>query len=266
MVTNLRYFGMYHVGVSATENIAIADSVSGKETVVSIKDIPFLRFRLGEYGEEQVGFIKRTMEEFKYSTAIVEVNDNGVDGDIENLRELSGTAAMFYYVDLSEEEYKSIISGGTLNVSNKLAMALKEPNFERLILVDKTSTLDMIWLNTMIKSVAKQLGIKESGIGMCESPMCLSADRCCLNAVQAREIAAKYNFNTDVALSSANHQSMSQCSCIRHYDVVCDILAPVKKEKKAVKGNSKAEREDGDTVRAPKKPVIKKRYTYQNYI
>lgn len=218
MISSLRITGKYNIGVSANDTIMMGDNE------VSLKDIPIVRFKLGSYGAEEVEYIRSTLSKFRYSSGIIEVNDDARLFEMEYVSSLKDIAGILYYVSVTDEIYRS----NMFNASDKLLRAIKEDNFEKVILVDNTTCLDIIGADALIKRVAKALGIGTDRIGMCESPMCLAAGVCCISAVDARDIASKYNFNTEVAIHSANHQSMDTCSCVRHFTVKGDIEAPIK--------------------------------------
>ena len=248
MVSSLRVHGKFDVGVSANDTVMMGD----KE--VSLKDIPIVRFKLGSYGQNEVSYIRDLMSKLKYSSAVIEVNDDSNIIEVETLKSMSDIAGILYYVVIDDEKYKS----EQFAISQKLSEVMKLSNFEKVVLLDRTETMDMIGADALIKRVAKALKIPVDKVGMCESPMCLSAGGCCLSAIDARDIASKYNFNTDVALHSANHQDMEMCSCVRHFNVISDIAAPVKKVSTR-KSNGEGKK---STSSKPKNKV----YSYRNLI
>jgi hypothetical protein len=90
-------------------------------------------------------------------------------------------------------------------------------------------------------------------MGICSSPLSFD-DMACLTAVKAREIMSRYSTTTDVALPSANHQSMNCCGCIRYVTVTEDIPAPSDGKQKQASGNKKNS-SDESKPKANKVPV-----------
>lgn len=247
MISSLRVHGKFDIGVSANDTVMMGD----KE--VSLKDIPIVRFKLSSYGQDEVNYIRLIMHKLKYSSAIIEVNDDSNISEIEVLQSMSDIAGLMYYVVIDDEKYKR----EQFEASTKLSGVMKLSNFEKVVLLDRTETMDMIGADALIKRVAKVLKIPVDKVGMCESPMCLSAGVCCLSAIDARDIASKYNFNTDVALHSANHQDMEMCSCVRHFNVTSDVEAPIKK--------ISTRKSSGESKKSNSKPKNKV-YSYRNLI
>lgn len=268
MITNLKLHGMYNIGINSSNQI----NVNG--TVVSKKEIPFVRYAFPYYGEAEVNYIKETMEKFNLSTHLVEIHTEEtinfmnlpesvatpVDkktealSSINALKDLVGKVALYIYVSLDDtDSANKKLDDSKIDI---LRTALMLTSFDRIMLIDRTSCIGMATAKEIIKNTAKDLGVGDI-IGLCSSPLCMGADdskMACLSAVQARALAAKYNASTDIALPSANHQDMSTCSCIRHFVVATDIAAPEDTKKKTA---SKPKKEKATKEKVEKEPKAK---------
>ena len=132
------------------------------------------------------------------------------------------------------------------------------------MLVDKTTNLDMVNAKKIISKLAKELTVKQEDIGICSSPLCMNGELACLTSLKARELAAIYSSNTEVALPSANHQCMNCCGCMRFFDINSDTVAPedkVVKKAKSVSSNSKE-----TTKKSTTKQNNASKFNYKSFI
>lgn len=202
-----------------------------KKVLLSIKDITFIRYKFDKYGADELNFIEKAQKVFEYSTHLVEIHE---DLDVDELNNLmgfiqeNGHIALFAHVDVTDKEVD------TGRVSDDTLEFLEEHLCDRIILDDKSAKLDQMSLHTIVSRLASDLGIARDTIGICDSPLSFG-DRVCLTAVKARELSAMYCEKDDVPLPTANHQSMSCCSCIRYYIQDGDVTCPAAKASKAAK-------------------------------
>lgn len=248
MITNIKLTGMYNIGVNDSNNI----DVNG--TNVSLKDIPFVRYAFDKYGTDELDYIKRSMQKFAHSAHLVEIKlTENTDEYLEVLSEILDKVAKYIYIDVTQQDMDS----NTMNtlVLSKLAEACSKCRFDRIMLVDKTTNLDMVTARKFIKEVSVRTGVTDKKIGICSSPLCMTDNLACLTAVTARELAAVYATSKDVVSPSANHQDMNCCGCMRFFTVTSDIEAPagkVKKvkEKKDKPDTPKQSKSSGNTKKA----------------
>lgn len=199
------------------------------------KDIPIIRYRFKKYTDNEVKYIEDMMSNLNRVTHLAEINLDEHTSD--NIKKLP-TMAKFIYSAITEDEVQS----ASLSVEKlNLLRGLKEVsgNIDRVMLRDKSKTLDTITYSKIAGAVTSILGIPADCVGVCSSPLSFG-ENCCLSAVRAREIMTKYSTVADVALPSANHQCMNCCGCIRYIVVNSDteiISVGTKKKKETSESN-----------------------------
>jgi hypothetical protein len=213
MVTSILLRKAYKIGVNSKGNIKLGDET------VSIKDIPFVRYRFDSYTDEDIRYINEMHDKLTYSTHMIEVDALKNKGDISSIREDS---VIFLYIGIDDTN----VNNESIGQENIEAIGKYTGyNIERVMIKDKSSSLDYMTLSKMIGEVSKITGIKKDKIGICGSPLSFNEDMMCLSATRAREIMTKYNGNTEVALPTAKHQCMECCGCIKYIEIEQDILA-----------------------------------------
>lgn len=267
MITNIKLNGTYNIGVNSSNQIDIDG------TPVSKKEIPFVRYAFPFYNEKEVEYIKNTMEKFNLSTHLVEIHaeenetfmnlpegvatpvdkKTEVLSSISALKDVLGKVALYIYVTLDDtDSANKTLADKKLDI---LMTAKMLTDFDKIMLIDKTSCIGLGVAKEIMVNTAKALGVSIDKVGLCSSCLCMSAEDskyACLPAVQARALAAKYNTNTDIALPSANHQDMSTCACIRHFVIATDIAAPEETKKKSSTKKEKTPKE-----KVEKEPKVK---------
>lgn len=231
------------IGMNTKQKIKVDNTLFSIE-----KDIPFIRYRLGKYGEAEVEYIKRMMEQFKYSTHLVEleITENLPD----EIRLLEGiNLAKYLYTDITNDD---VLEGNLKPAIREILHKIDLNTIDRLMFKDKSSILDLVntrKIGKILKDEFRHTLFSESNIGVCSSPLSFG-ELACLTAVKARELMSRYSDIADVALPSANHQCMNCCGCIRYMIIDKDLEAPLepknnKKEKKTevkiVKDNEEVE-------------------------
>jgi hypothetical protein len=135
--------------------------------------------------------------------------------------------------------------------------------FDRVMLIDKTSFMDMAGARKIMKQTAKTLNIQEKNVGICSSPLCMTDNLACLTAVTARELAAIYATSSGVTSPSANHQDMNCCGCMRFFVVNSDIVAPLDKGTKTKKSSSGTE---GSVKKSSSQPKKSSGFSFDSFI
>ena len=236
MVTSIVLKDKYNLNVNAANKIKLG------ENIVSIeKDIPFVRYRFNSYTDVDFNYILATMNKFSYSTHLIEIqlNENAaqtlayITNNIKNI-------AKFLYIDVTDEDVaRCSLSAEVLNLFTQVSGY----SIDRIMLKDKSTTLDTLSAKKIIDNLSKQSGISKDNFGVCSSPLSFG-DWCCLTAVRARELMTIYSAIADVALPSANHQCMNCSGCIRYFTVESDtevILDSKTSEKKKKSNESNSE-------------------------
>lgn len=239
MITSIKLKGTYNIGISDNK-VKVGD-----HTLDISREIPFLRYALGELTDEKIDYIRKMKEQFKASTHLVEVsseeNPNLVD-TVATLRNKLESTAIYVYFNLTDD---NVALGKLAFTMIESLKALKSSGLavDRIMFKDKTTTLDTVTSQNLIKQAVKESGFAFSMFGICSSPLSFG-ESACLTAIKARELMSKYSSIADVALPSANHQCMNCCGCIRYTEVTEDLEAPPEKEKKSSKPKANKEHKD----------------------
>jgi hypothetical protein len=248
MITSIVVDGCHNIKTNSANKIKVDDNILSVE-----KDIPFIRYRFNIYTENEYNYIVGMMNQFNRSTHLAEIQLN-----IETYRVVSELTSKFnnlvkyIYIDVTEPEVQA---NALTEDKLQLLDSIKAFTIDRIMLKDKSVSLDTICAKKMFKQIMARLGITEDRLGVCSSPLSFS-DWACLTAVKARELMSIYSSVVDVALPSANHQCMNCCGCIRYLVVSADTEAPA--EGKAKGGSTKkAESSENDKNGEKKKSSTK---------
>ena len=166
MVASLKLKGLYNVKVNESNQIMVNGNI------LSLKEIPFIRYDLGTYTDEAVQYIKDTMTKFSKSTHLIQYNvDENLLNYLEKTDEFSGKTAKYIYFTITQED----MLNGKLNDSDiQIATeAITKYNIDRIMIIDKTINMDMANAKKIITDTSKKLGVKISNIGICSSPLCM---------------------------------------------------------------------------------------------
>lgn len=247
MITTLKIKKAVNVSVSSSGKFTIA----GMESTFSIKDIPAIRYNFDTYGTEEFNTIENCYKTFTHSLHLVEVNlmKHNISDIYEKLTAMNIKFAYLVHIDITDaHEETHSFSDIELNLLKGLSLV----PVDRLMLTDKSTSLDRLGYNDLRMIASKESGIKLDKIGICSSPL-TQHDDCCLSAVVERELAARYA-SIDAVLPSANHQNDNDCcKCLRYIVVSTDIMASGKTQTKSEKTKPKASVE-----KAPKKKKFPK--------
>ena len=243
MISSIVVNGMYNIKVNGNKKIKVGDTLLHTEN-----DVPFIRYRLQNYGEQEIQYIKDMQEKFPKSTHLIEMHiEHNTAEEFKNLREQL-SVAIFLYLNLTEDIVQQTVLPEDL--LQKL-QALQGCNFDRYMLKDDSISLDFMAADKIITQISKTYKIKKDNIGLCGSPLSFQGLQC-LSAVKARELMSIYNEHSDVPLPSANHECMNCCGCIRYLEVHSDLEAPSEGPKKSAKKSS-----EGSENKEPKQPKKK---------
>lgn len=248
MVTNLLFKEKYEVGVEKEKCI-----INNEKT--SIKDIPIIRYRFKTYGELEKQFIGEQMKKFEYSVHLAELQLSGnTQQELQYLVDEFNNLAIFVYIPIDDTDVKNGLTDNKLEILE----SIKDEVFDRLLLLDNSTTLHIVSANKIKEQVEAVTGVSKLDIGICNSPLSIG-ENACLTAIRARDIIATYGTNECCAIPSANHQCMGECGCIRFIEITSDIPAPkvgnTIKEKSISNSNKKADNEVKEKKKSTQKKV-----------
>lgn len=233
MVSSLVLTGKYTIGINSKNKIKVDGHL------LSLDDIPFIRYRFSEYGEAEIKFIRENKEKFRRPVHLVEITLGPNTKDIIEELESIDKLVKFVYVPVDDNDIKD----GLSDTKQKYLQNIEDCNIDRIMLKDKAEMMYPIAAERIKIEIEDACGFLASDIGVCGS--CLSF-RCgdepgqaCLTAVWARNIMAEYAEDDDIVVPSASHENMDCCGCIRYLIVNSDCPAPLStKEKSANKTKS----------------------------
>ena len=193
---------------------------SYEDTKLHKKYIPFIRYRFKDYGEGEIAYIRDMMGKFDTSCHLAELSLTENIGEVINtLKTELGQVAIYIYVPISNNEVENGFDTKTLATLK----FLNRSEIDRVMIKDNSTNLFSTSLEKLKAQIKEESNIPVGMIGVCSSPLSFE-EECCLTAVKARELLAKYVDCDTPALPTANHQSMNRCGCIRYFVVNTDIL------------------------------------------
>ena len=262
MIASIVLKGMYNVGINSNNKIKVDGHL------LSLSDVPFVRYRFDKYGEAELEFIKQNKTRMKGPVHLVEVPLYDGCAEVFDKIETMGGIARFLYIDVDDADINSGLKEETKNLLYKLVEA--DSFFDRVMLKDKSTLIYPMAAEKLKLQVVDALGniVEAKDIGVCGSPLSFRHSdiegQACLTAVWARKIMAEYADSADIVIPTASHECMSCCGCIQYLTVTEDIPAPLsakeksaaKKAENAEKGESKEKKEKAP--KEPKEPKIVK--------
>ena len=149
MITSIVLTGMYNIGISDTGKIKTPDGVT-----ISIKDIPFVRYRFDTYGEKELDFIKKNKEKFPCVHLVeLTLNDDTVD-IAEAIEEMDENIARIVYVPVTDAE----VSRGLTDKQLELLGEVGELEIDRIMIKDKSNSMYELALDKLKKQVKEASG------------------------------------------------------------------------------------------------------------
>lgn len=250
MVASLVLTGQYNVGLNSNGKTKVDGHL------LSLTDIPFVRYRFGTYAKEQYEYILKNMEKFKDQIHLIEMNlEPGIVESIEAFHsvfdpaEKSEKIAKFLYISVDDEVKANGLSEETIN----LLKSVSEEYFDRIMLKDNTTELYEIAADRIKIQIENALDglVSSRDIGICGSPLSFRSNdtegQACLTAVWARKIMSEYAENPDITIPSASHECMTCCGCTRYFVISEDIPAPLSSKEKAANNKDKPKKSGSDT-------------------
>lgn len=228
MVIALEFKEKHNVGVNSDGKFYLDKE---NNSIESIKNVPMVIYN--NFDNEE--FIRENMDKFKYSCHVAFLNiGNACNEDVEMLNKLGvGIIVRFRVTQENESDIpKLFIEDSDIDFSM----------VDRVVIIDDTINMQVQQLENIKKYLAQRTGHKREDIGVCCSPFSFG-ENACLCAIWARKLMAKYTANTDVALPSANHEDMEECSCIRKKIILSDVEAPHNTSSKSSNGDKVSNKE-----------------------
>lgn len=245
MITNLLITGEYTINLGRSQKLSFGD------VKVSVKNIPFIRFRPKEVTDNTINYFLDLKERFKYSchTLELEVSEDTLRL-LKELGEKDDLSIVFLYVTVEDDDLKSGISEERLYLVNK---CIDTYEIERLIIRDNTNIMHAIEYNELKAQIINTVGNnKKDWIGICGSPLSFGGESC-LTAVKARELMANYGENDEYPLPSSKHESMNECGCIRHIIIDNHLISEETTGKSKVGGTNNATRNKSSGLKVMRK-------------
>lgn len=238
MVTSLKFTKALTFNLGKTDKF----KCSTNDTVLSIKDIPAIRYNFTEYGDTELGFIRAMLGKFRYSLHVVEFDISSHALDLDKFQEFSNLAYILH-IPIYAESVNERTFGQ--DIEQKMQ---EHPEFisrmDRFVITDKSDNLDYMTLNALMFRLDKLVHCGLSKIGCCNSPFTTS-ENSCLSALTTRELSAKYTIESDAVLPSSNHNRLeNNCGCLRYITIEQELI-PVYKAVSSKETKETKETKDG---------------------
>ena len=193
-------------------------NLSGQE--LSFKDVPLVRFDIGEYTQEDVQYINEMMKKFSVSTPVIQVRlDEKIVNNV-NIVNCFEKIAKLLYINVNDTD---VLNKGLSAETMQLVGLAASAKWDRVIIVDKTLSMTPTNVIPIIEQLSYTFGVSMDNIGICESPLSFNG-RGCMPAVVARELMSMYGPDADnVPVPSANHQD-KYCGCIQYIVIEQDTV------------------------------------------
>lgn len=220
MIISIALSDKHKIGLDNHDRFLVDD------TKVSIKEVPFVRYKFKQYGDAEIAYIKQMKNIFKHSAHMVEIELSGDTSYVlHKIEENIDNIIRFIYVPIND----SHVTDGLDEQTEELLEAIEDCDYDRIMIKDESQTLYSLAASRLKKQIADATDFSVKEIGICNSPLSFHGDAC-LTAVKARELSAEYAENDEVALPSANHENMNTCGCIRYHLFTSDVQAPISKK------------------------------------
>lgn len=229
MVISLRLKRPAVVGMNRNNKVKL------NGTLVSMNDIPFVRYAFEKYDDEEIEFIKQNMQRFVGPVHFIELSATmaGIVDACSKISQLENTVK-FLYVNIDE----AVMQTNTLEhlydiLDNIVATGIR---FDRLMLRDPNNYMIPIQVSkfrSQLSNYARKLGAPANDIGICGSALSFrrgdTDGGACLTAVWARQLMTDYLPDSEInrGLPVASHECMDCCGCVKYFTVTEDIPAPL---------------------------------------
>lgn len=251
MITSIVITDKYSIGVNSNNKIKVDGHL------ISISEIPFIRYRFENYGQAEIDYIKSNQDKFKGPIHMAEIKLKPGCSDILESMEDMEYLVKFIYVEVDDFD----IANGLKDETVELLESITDYFFDRVMIKDNSSMMYPLAAERLKIAIEQALGntVQASDIGVCGSPLSFRHSdvegQACLTAVWARKLMAEYSESDDIVVPSASHECMTCCGCIKYLVVNTDLPAPLStKEKSAANSEKKVkEPKESKESKEPKK-------------
>lgn len=248
MITSIVLTDKYNVGVNSNNKIKLDGHL------LSLTDIPFVRYRFSKYTDEELSFIKLNKEKFKGPIHLAEVMLDENSASVLTAMDSIEGLAKFLYVTVTDFDIANGLNENAVSILSNLGDAY----YDRIVIKDKTSMMYPLAAAKLMTEIEKLTGFKSYDIGMCGSTLSFRTGdeegKACLTAVWARRIMAEYADTADIVIPTAGHECMNCCGCIQYITVSSNVEAPIVKSKGATAKEPTIKAEKGESVPKQVKP------------
>ena len=251
MIASVVIKGKHSIGVNSNNKI----KVDGQ--LLALNEVPFMRYRFESYGDEELEYIKKSMDKFKSPVHLIEITlDNNTASLLDKMSEdeVFEGLAKFLYVNIDD----NCIANGLSDETRQQLESIKDFYLDRIMLKDKSSGLYPLAVERLRIEITNIVDFEARDIGICGSSMSFRCGdepgQACLTAVWARQIQAIYANSDDCVTPTSSHEKMTCCGCIQYLVVDQDCPAPLSAKEKSAK--EKSNKPKGESSSTPKfKPI-----------
>lgn len=248
MITNIRFTDVVDVSPTSTKEFKLANG-----EVVGVDTVPAVVYSFHDYFIEQAEFIGKMLDIFDRSLHVAEIRYTGNYSQEIGLLNSFKHVAVFLRIPITDEDVQS---GGLtedkvkalehIGVDQKLSDGLA-----RVLLEDRTTTLHTESAISLRRTISSLLGVSESIISLCCSPVVLSeSEQGCLNALVARKLGAIYGKNESLVIATKAIEEVNEncCKCLRKITISETLVGT---EPKAVRKIEKQTKGLGNFMNSP---------------
>ena len=198
--------------------------VDGKK--LALKDIPYIRYRFENYGDEEIAYIKECMEKFKYSVHIADLAvKDGCATTFDALEETFNSEDVNLFVFAILKLSPGMVNGEISEDLRENLEQLSEREVTKYILKDdmfnsvvcRIDEYDAV--RRLLVKITKQ---KLDKFSLCGSPF--EPGNGCLNASTVRELQTYKAADIELPLVPEGHENCGSCGCTRYEVVSCDLI------------------------------------------
>lgn len=260
MIKSLVITGLYNISLDANNRVEIDDKK------VSIKDIPYVRYKFDKYGDEEVEYIRKSIEKFPYSVHIADIQlVNNAQETCDRLNEIfnsneNGDMNIILFVVINV--YGDTVENGCFS-DDAVGMIgdIDKDSVHRFIIKDcDQAIVDKSRADKLIKALMSVSHANVSDIAICGS--ILSGDKGyskgCLPASVVRDLQTFKSEDIEVPLVPEGHQNCGGCCGCTRYAIVDSDIKVTKSERVSGNSRAKVKGEPGESSekRAPVRKAI----------
>ena len=263
MIISLVLNGMYNIGLDGNNRVEIDDKK------VSIKDIPYVRYKFDQYEDTEVDYIEASMKKFPYSVHVADIklgaDTTAVCEKLDTKFNVNGEGdvnlVMFVDIDVDADTVERC------QLSSNIAEMLENVDqsyIDRFVVRDcDQAIVDKSRADKIIKYLHTSFDIDVSNIALCGSILSGDKGYCvgCLPASVVRDLQTLKSDDIELPLVPEGHQNCGGCCGCTRYKVVDSDIKVTKSERVSGNRKGKVKGEPGESS-AKKAPVRKSAPAY----